>query len=121
MVLYGLVIKILSSHLWKGGTPSLNIIAIKDNKENKDQEEPLKHNLNKIKEIEAKLWETKYFKQISEEKKDRSEFNTGKIEIMLISKPTHKKNIVLEDRVIKILKPKSTQKPSKGVKNIIKP
>lgn len=51
----------------------------------------------KIKKIDAILCEIKYFKLISDEKKDDLALIRGKTEIILSSRLNHRKKIVCED------------------------
>jgi hypothetical protein len=118
--LYGLINKIDKSQLWNGGTPSLNRIEEAKIKETIKGAQFRAPKAEKIKKIDAILCEIKYFKLISDEKKDDLALIRGKTEIILSSRLNHRKKIVCEDSAHTKLTSNKLEKPIKGVKNIIR-
>ena len=97
--LYGLISKIDKSQLWNGGIPSLNKIEVIIMIEIIEGAETRKPKVEKIKKIDAILWEIKYFNLISLEKKDDFAPIKGKTDTMFNSKLTHKKKLFVKRRL----------------------
>lgn len=120
-ILKGPLITTPTSQLWTGGTPNLNQIAINIILLSIN---PLLcsvvHTLNK-KRIEATLCEIKYFSAISLEDQALKEERRGKMEIILTSKPTQKKNRECLDATINSLKTYMVRNPILAVIKIINP
>jgi len=73
----------------------------------------------RIKKIEAILWEIKYLRAISEEKKEFFEFKSGKTDTIFNSKLTHRKNKVCDENAVSTLNKSVKKNPNVEVKNII--